>query len=78
MNTRQSKNSDVSAAVRILVVDAALDGMRLDNWLLRNLKGVPKSHVYRIIRSGEVRLNGGRTQAGARVQAGDKVRIPPL
>ena len=78
MNTRQSKNSDVSAAVRILVVDAALEGMRLDNWLLRNLKGVPKSHVYRIIRSGEVRLNGGRTQAGARVQAGDKVRIPPL
>ncbi|MBO4329788.1 MAG: RluA family pseudouridine synthase [Rhodocyclaceae bacterium] len=78
MNTRQSKNCDVSAAVRIVAVDEALAGMRLDNWLLRHLKGVPKSHIYRIIRSGEVRLNGARTQAGARVRSGDRVRIPPV
>lgn len=78
MKTLQGKKSDTPPAVRILEVAAGLDGMRLDNWLMRELKGVPKSHVYRIIRSGEVRVNGGRAQAGARVQEGDKVRIPPL
>ena len=56
--------------------DAA--GQRLDNFLMRHLKGVPKTHVYRIIRSGEVRINKGRTAADARVQAGDVVRIPPV
>ncbi|WP_240919206.1 RluA family pseudouridine synthase [Acidovorax sp. HDW3] len=45
---------------------------------MRHLKGVPKTHVYRIIRSGEVRVNKGRASADARVQAGDQVRLPPL
>jgi len=50
----------------------------LDNFLLRQLKGVPKTHVYRIIRSGEVRINKGRVSADSRVQSGDAVRLPPV
>ena len=53
-------------------------GQRIDNFLLRILKGVPKSHVYRILRSGEVRLNKGRVGPDARVAAGDVLRIPPI
>ncbi|MDZ4143277.1 MAG: RluA family pseudouridine synthase [Burkholderiales bacterium] len=53
-------------------------GQRLDNFLIRQLKGVPKTHVYRIIRSGEVRVNKGRATADTRVQAGDVVRVPPV
>jgi 23S rRNA pseudouridine955/2504/2580 synthase len=50
----------------------------LDNFLLRHLKGVPKTHVYRIIRSGEVRINKGRVSADTRIAAGDLVRLPPV
>jgi len=64
--------------VRLLVVDAESDGQRLDNYLLRELKGAPKSLIYRLIRSGEVRRNKGRVQADSRVVAGDVLRIPPL
>jgi 23S rRNA pseudouridine955/2504/2580 synthase len=53
-------------------------GQRLDNFLIRHLKGVPKTHVYRIIRSGEVRVNKGRAAADTRVQEGDVVRLPPV
>ena len=53
-------------------------GQRLDNFLLRQLKGVPKTHVYRIIRSGEVRINKGRASADSRLKAGDLVRLPPV
>jgi 23S rRNA pseudouridine955/2504/2580 synthase len=53
-------------------------GQRLDNFLLRELKGVPKTHVYRIIRSGEVRVNKGRAAADTRLQAGDRIRVPPV
>lgn len=67
-----------TAAVQWLKVDEESDGQRLDNFLFRTLKGVPKSHVYRIIRSGEVRLNHGRAEAAARVAAGDVVRVPPV
>ena len=59
-------------------VDAESAGQRLDNFLLRHLKGVPKTHVYRIIRSGEVRINKGRASADTRVEVGDRVRIPPV
>ncbi len=62
----------------ILTVDDDAAGQRLDNWLRRHLKGVPKSLIYRIIRSGEVRVDGRRAQAETRVQAGQRVRIPPL
>ena len=62
----------------LVTVDENADGQRLDNFLLRHLKGVPKTHVYRIIRSGEVRVNKGRAQADSRVATGDVVRIPPI
>ncbi len=61
-----------------LTVDEESAGQRLDNFLMRHLKGVPKTHVYRIIRSAEVRVNKGRVSADTRVQAGDIVRLPPL
>lgn len=61
-----------------VVVDPESDGQRLDNYLLRELKGVPKTHIYRIIRSGEVRLNKGRVQADTRIHTGDVVRLPPV
>jgi 23S rRNA pseudouridine955/2504/2580 synthase len=61
-----------------VVVGDESAGQRLDNFLLRQLKGVPKTHVYRIIRSGEVRLNKARASADSRVSAGDVVRLPPM
>ncbi|MFT6590727.1 MAG: 23S rRNA pseudouridine955/2504/2580 synthase [Rhodoferax sp.] len=64
--------------VTSISVDEDAAGQRLDNFLMRHLKGVPKTHVYRIIRSGEVRLNKGRTSADARVATGDTVRLPPV
>ena len=65
-------------AVREVTVDEGSDGQRLDNFLMRLLKGVPKTHVYRVIRSGEVRVNKGRAQADTRVAIGDVVRVPPV
>ena len=61
-------------------VDVAADyaGQRIDNFLLTYLKGVPKSAIYRILRKGEVRVNKGRIKASYRLQAGDRLRIPPL
>ena len=64
--------------VRRLVVDEAGEGQRLDNFLMRLLKGVPKTHVYRVIRSGEVRVNKGRAAVDARLALGDEVRVPPV
>jgi 23S rRNA pseudouridine955/2504/2580 synthase len=61
-----------------VTVDEDSAGQRLDNFLMRQLKGVPKTHVYRIIRSGEVRINKGRVSADTRIQAGDVVRLPPV
>ena len=67
-----------AAAVRLLAVDEESAGQRLDNYLMRLLKGVPKTHIYRVIRSGEVRVNKGRAGADTRVAAGDVVRVPPM
>lgn len=64
--------------VKTILVEEDSAGQRLDNFLMRHLKGVPKTHVYRIIRSGEVRVNKGRAAADSRVQAGDAVRLPPV
>jgi 23S rRNA pseudouridine955/2504/2580 synthase len=61
-----------------VVVDEESAGQRLDNYLLRVLKGVPKTHVYRVIRSGEVRVNKGRASADTRLAAGDTLRLPPV
>lgn len=65
-------------AVKLLTVDEDSAGQRLDNFLFKHLKGVPKTHVYRIIRSGEVRVNKGRAQAETRIEEGDLVRVPPV
>jgi 23S rRNA pseudouridine955/2504/2580 synthase len=65
-------------AVRHVAIDEAAAGQRVDNFLLRVLKGVPKSHIYRILRSGEVRLNRRRVRPDARLAAGDDLRIPPV
>lgn len=62
--------------VAIVEVDAE-QGQRLDNFLLARLKGLPRSRIYRMVRRGEVRVNGSRVRAGYRVQRGDQVRIPP-
>ncbi|MFA5521322.1 MAG: RluA family pseudouridine synthase [Castellaniella sp.] len=63
---------------RIVEVDAGHAGQRLDNFLLRLCKGVPKSHIYKAIRSGEVRVNRGRARATTRLACGDQVRVPPM
>ena len=68
-------DASVSPQVQILRVDEESAGQRLDNFLLRHLKGVPKTHVYRIIRSGEVRVNSRRVQASYRLLSGDEVRV---
>jgi 23S rRNA pseudouridine955/2504/2580 synthase len=73
-----SKSTSLAPAVQRLTVDAESSGQRLDNYLLRVLKGVPKTHVYRVIRSGEVRLNKGRAAADTRISEGDEVRVPPV
>jgi 23S rRNA pseudouridine955/2504/2580 synthase len=65
-------------AVNRLAVDESSAGQRVDNFLLKVLKGVPKSHVYRILRSGEVRVNRKRVEPDARLVLGDILRIPPI
>jgi 23S rRNA pseudouridine955/2504/2580 synthase len=65
-------------AVSWLTVGDDAEGQRIDNFLLRTLKGVPKSHVYRILRSGEVRVNKGRVGPDTRLVQGDVVRVPPV
>ena len=64
--------------VRQVNVSADEAGQRIDNFLARHLKGVPKSHIYRILRRGEVRVNSGRIRAQYKLCAGDTVRIPPV
>jgi 23S rRNA pseudouridine955/2504/2580 synthase len=59
-------------------IDSGSEGQRLDNFLAKILKGVPKTHLYRVIRSGEVRVNKGRAAADTRLGLGDEVRIPPM
>ncbi|NDY91596.1 RluA family pseudouridine synthase [Ideonella livida] len=64
--------------MRLVTVDEGSAGQRLDNFLLRELKGVPKTHVYRIIRAGEVRVNKARAAADTRLALEDVVRVPPV
>src|SRR4030095_5643518 len=63
---------------RSVRIDSGSEGQRLDNFLAKILKGVPKTHLYRIIRSGEVRVNRGRAAADTRLASGDTLRLPPL
>ena len=73
-----TRGSTSQVKVEFVTVDENSDGQRLDNFLIRQLKGVPKTHVYRIIRSGEVRVNKGRASADTRIAEGDIIRLPPV
>ena len=76
LNTKAEATPAIKA--EFVTVDENSDGQRLDNFLIRQLKGVPKTHVYRIIRSGEVRVNKGRASADTRIAEGDIIRLPPV
>lgn len=65
-------------AVEIIEIAATEAGQRIDNFLIKRLKGVPKTRLYRALRSGEVRVNGARKKAPYQLQTGDQLRIPPL
>lgn len=64
--------------VRFIEIEAELAGQRVDNYLVRECRGVPKSHIYKAIRNGEVRVNKGRVSNDYRLQSGDLLRIPPM
>ena len=76
---QKSENSPDSkvTSVRKVRIDSELAGQRIDNFLRRELPGVPKGRLYRMLRRGEVRVNGGRIRAEYKLQEGDEVRIPP-
>ncbi|MBT8419256.1 MAG: 23S rRNA pseudouridine(955/2504/2580) synthase RluC [Gammaproteobacteria bacterium] len=76
MNETVSKGSSPTA--RYLSIDATRAGQRIDNFLITHLKGVPRTHVYRILRKGEVRVNKGRIRPDYRLKTGDVVRVPPV
>lgn len=78
MTEQDSTFPGPQSQVRFVLVDDSHAGQRLDNFLFRELKGVPKSHVYRLLRTGQVRVNGKRAKADARLIDGDRLRIPPL
>lgn len=73
-----SENQIGAHAAANVTVDDASEGQRIDNFLTKILKGVPKSHIYRILRSGEVRVNKGRIDASYKLIVGDIVRVPPI
>ena len=77
LNKSAESPADARTPVRKVRIDAELAGQRIDNFLRRELPGLPKSRLYRILRKGEVRVNGGRVKAEYRLEAGDEVRIPP-
>ena len=72
------ENPAPGPGVRIVSVSEDRDGQRIDNFLTGQLKGVPKTLIYRLLRTGQVRVNGKRAKADTRVAAGDQVRIPPV
>jgi 23S rRNA pseudouridine955/2504/2580 synthase len=75
---KETPCTGTAPAVQFVTIDAAHAGQRLDNFLLRLCKGVPKSHLYKAVRSGEVRVNRGRVAVDYRLLLSDVVRIPPL
>lgn len=76
--TRSDTPAAAGPGARIVRVPEDRDGQRLDNFLLGQLKGAPRSLVYKLVRSGQVRVNGGRAKAERKLAAGDEVRIPPV
>ena len=75
---KPENHKDSAPIVRFVEIDTEQAGQRIDNFLLRLCKGVPKSHLYKALRHGEVRVNKGRISADYRLELGDTVRIPPL
>ncbi|MGY0556812.1 RluA family pseudouridine synthase [Lysobacter sp. A421] len=73
-----SESTENHAGARTIAVPEDRDGQRLDNFLLGILKGAPRSLVYKLVRSGQVRVNGGRAKAERKLEGGDKIRIPPV
>ncbi len=78
MPMRQPGSPAPSVSARIVQVPDDRAGQRLDNFLLGQLKGAPRSLIYKLVRSGQVRVNGGRAKAERKLEAGDEVRIPPV
>ncbi len=80
LNTTPARSTppNPAPAVRMVEVTEENDGQRLDNFLMGLCKGVPKSHIYKAVRSGEVRINKGRVSPDSRVSIGDLVRVPPM
>jgi 23S rRNA pseudouridine955/2504/2580 synthase len=76
--TMISRDTETAGGVEYVLVDPDRVGQRIDNFLVSLLKGVPKSLVYRILRTGQVRVNRGRIKPDYRLQAGDQIRIPPV
>ena len=78
MPTHSDSGERPATGARIVTVSEDREGQRLDNFLLGQLKGAPRSLVYKLVRSGQVRVNGGRVKAERRLEEGDEVRIPPV
>jgi 23S rRNA pseudouridine955/2504/2580 synthase len=78
MKAVNTPSDSQKTGVQYVTIDSSHAGQRLDNFLLTALKGVPRTHVYRILRKGEVRVNKGRAKADYRLEEGDVVRLPPV
>ena len=78
MSTPEPPGAALRNAVEIVQVGSAEEGQRIDNFLMRRAKGVPRSHLYRLLRRGQVRVNKGRVKPSYKLRRGDLVRIPPL
>lgn len=75
---KQNKSSPIKQSVRFVTVTQAHEGQRIDNFLMRELKNVPRSYVYRILRKGEVRVDKKRAKPNRKLHDGELVRIPPM
>ena len=78
MSQKDKPAADVSHGVRLVTVGEEASGQRIDNFLAGLLPGVPRGRIYRMLRTGEVRVNRGRVRPTSRVAAGDEVRVPPV
>ncbi len=78
LEKRMARSGQAPTGVRLVPVAEDRDGQRIDNFLGGQLKGVPKSLIYRIVRTGQVRINGKRAKPDTRIAEGDEVRIPPV
>lgn len=77
-NPSENPPQTLTRSVTYITIDAEREGQRIDNYLISQLKGIPKSRIYRLLRKGEVRVNKGRVKADYKLTTGDEVRIPPV